>query len=121
MVAFLPEADSRRTTGPPEARARTLRRHEPVPCSPGRANGKRATGGLLDRPAFRNIETDTGANETGADCYFCGNLSKKRRVRSAWVVDQASCSAVPVLNNSTIGAGSTDQSIDKFPQSGRRP
>jgi hypothetical protein len=53
--------------------------------------------------------------------YFCGNLSKKRRVRSACVVDQASCSAVPVLNNSTIGGGSTDQLIDKFPQSGRRP
>jgi hypothetical protein len=38
--------------------------------------------------------------------YSCGNLSKKRRVRSASVVDQASCSAVPVLNHSTIDGGS---------------
>jgi hypothetical protein len=53
-------------------------------------------------------------SQTALSCsrYFCGNLSKKRRVRSACVVDQASCSAVPVLNNSTIGGGSTDQLID---------
>jgi hypothetical protein len=43
------------------------------------------------------------------------------RVRAASVVSHFSSRSMPFLKTSTSGAGTTDQSVVCFPQSGRRP
>jgi len=42
----------------------------PVPCATDRANHNRPIGGLLHRPASRNIVTGTCADVTDAGCQF---------------------------------------------------